>query len=100
MHLISDNIQKIIALCKKYKVKNLYAFGSVLTPRFNAESDIDLLFNFEPEIDYNNYADNYFDLKDALVLLFGRDVDLVDEKTLKNPYFIDSVKSTRQLIYG
>ena len=66
MHLITDNIQNLFALCKKYKVKTLYAFGSILTPRFNEKSDVDLLVNFNTEIDYNNYADNFFDLYHAL----------------------------------
>ena len=100
MHLIYDNIKKIAALCRKYKVSKLYVFGSVLTSRFNENSDIDLLFNFSPDINYQNYSDNYFDLWDALKNLFGRDVDLVDEKTLRNPVFIKEIEATKQLIYG
>lgn len=100
MHLIYDNIQKIIALCRKYKVKNLYVFGSVLTNKFNEDSDIDFLLSFTPEIDYNNYSDNYFNLWEAMKDLFGREVDLVDEKTLRNPVFIKEIDSTKQLIYG
>lgn len=100
MHLIYDNIQKIVALCRRYKVNKLYVFGSVLTNKFNDTSDIDFLFKFSPEIDYNNYSDHYFDLWDALKELFGREVDLVDEKTLKNPVFIKELEATKQLIYG
>ena len=43
MKLIENNLQKIIALCKKHKVRKLFAFGSVLTNRFNEGSDVDLL---------------------------------------------------------
>lgn len=49
MHLITDNLQKIIALCKKYKVKSLYVFGSILTPRFSENSDVDFSATFHPE---------------------------------------------------
>lgn len=35
MKLIENNIQKIVALCKKYKVNKLFVFGSILTDRFN-----------------------------------------------------------------
>ncbi len=100
MHLITDNIQNLFALCKKYKVKTLYAFGSILTPRFNEKSDVDLLVNFNTEIDYNNYADNFFDLYHALKALFNRDVDLVDESSVKNPYFKEELDETKRLIYG
>lgn len=100
MHLINENIQKLVALCKMYKVNKLYAFGSILTPRFNEDSDVDILVNFNSEIDHNNYADNYFDFYYALKALFGRDVDLVDETSVKNPYFKEELEETKHLIYG
>lgn len=100
MHIIYDNLHKLFALCKKYKVKKLYAFGSILTPRFNENSDVDILVDFNSEIDHNNYADNYFDLYHALRSLFGRDVDLVDESSVKNPYFKEELEETKYLIYG
>ena len=61
MKLIEMNIDKIIALCKKYKVAKLWVFGSILTPRFDDESDVDLLVDFdEQHIDLLDYADNFF----------------------------------------
>ena len=47
MKIIEMNIDKIIALCKKYKVAKLWVFGSILTPRFNDESDVDFLVDFD-----------------------------------------------------
>ena len=46
MKLIENNIQKIVALCRKYKVSKLFAFGSILTDRFNDNSDVDLVVSF------------------------------------------------------
>ena len=46
MKLIENNIQKIVALCKKYKVNKLFVFGSILTDRFNDDSDVDLVVSF------------------------------------------------------
>ncbi len=100
MHLITDNIQKLFALCKAHKVNKLYAFGSILTPRFNESSDVDILVDFNSEIDYTNYADNYFEFYNALKILFNRDVDLVDETSVKNPYFKEELDDTKYLIYG
>ena len=61
MKLIEMNIDKIIALCRKYKVAKLWVFGSILTPRFADESDVDLLVDFdEQHIDLLDYADNFF----------------------------------------
>ena len=99
MHLIEDNLQRIYELCRKYKVKSLYAFGSILTPRFNDDSDVDLLVNFND----NEVADpfiNFFDFIYDLESLFGRKVDLVDETAVSNKYFKEELNATKQLIYG
>ena len=100
MNLINQNLEQVLALCKKYKVKTMYVFGSILTSRFNDNSDVDLLVNFSNDIDYLSYADNILDLYADLKSLFGRDIDLVDESAIKNPYFKKEIERTKQLIYG
>lgn len=45
MKLMEMNMDKIIALCKKYKVAKLWVFGSILTDRFNDNSDVDIVFD-------------------------------------------------------
>jgi len=97
--LLLDNMDKIKSLCMKHNVKNLSAFGSVCTDRFNDKSDVDLLVSFNP-MDFGDYADAYFELAENFEKLFHRQVDLVTEKSLKNPYFIDSVNQTKTLLYG
>lgn len=44
--MIENNIQKIVALCKKNKTNKLFVFGSILTNRFNDDSDVDLVVSF------------------------------------------------------
>jgi predicted nucleotidyltransferase len=83
----------------KHKVRELYAFGSVLGTDFNEASDIDLLVNFD-SMDVKSYANNYFNLKFSLEDLFNRSVDLVEESALKNPYFKSSISNYRQLVFG
>ncbi len=97
--LVMDNMDRIQALCKSHNVKFLFAFGSVCTDKFNDESDIDLLISFYP-MDYGDYADAYFDLADQFENLFQRPVDLVTDKSLSNPYFIDSMNQTKTLLYA
>ena len=96
-----DRLQKyqaaIVKLCKAHKVKSLYAFGSVLSDNFNAESDIDLIVDFA-NMDVEGYADNYFDFKFSLQELFKRPIDLLEEKAIKNPYFRESVNRHKQLL--
>ncbi len=99
MNLIERNIDKISDLCSKHKVGRLFVFGSVLTNSFKKESDIDFVVDFK-DIDLYDYADNYFDLKFSLEDLFNREVDLLEDKAIKNPYLRQSIDSSKRLIYG
>lgn len=99
MKLIENNIQKIIDLCRKHKVSKLFVFGSILTSRFNDESDVDLVVDFN-KAEVKDYFDNFFDFKYSLEELLGREVDLLEEQTIKNPYLKKNVDATKTLIYG
>lgn len=100
MHLITNNLQKIIALCKKYKVKTLYVFGSILTSRFNENSDVDFSATFLHEEDPLKAGENRIQFYINLSELLGRRIDLVDEDCIRNPYFKEELEETKQLIYG
>ncbi len=101
MHLVEINIQKIIELCKRFHVRKLWVFGSILTNRFNAQSDVDLCVDFDKsKIDLFDYADNFFDFQYALEDLFGRKVDITEDNAVRNPYFRQELNETRKLIYG
>ena len=99
MKLIQRNIAQIVALCEKHKVESLYVFGSVLTERFNDESDIDFVVVFD-KAKVEDYFANYFDFKYALEDLLNRSVDLVEEQTIRNIYLRQNIDASKQLIYG
>ena len=99
MNLIESVNKEIVTLCKTHKVKTLYAFGSVLTDKFNPESDVDLIVDFEP-INVLEYGDNYYNLKFSLEDILKRNVDLLEEKAIKNPYFRKTLNQNKKLIYG
>jgi hypothetical protein len=99
--VITNNLSKIQEVCKKYKVKELYAFGSVTGNDFNEKSDVDLLVEFDKsKIPLEDFADNFFDLADNLENIFNRRVDLLTLNSLKNPYFIQEVNKSKQIIYA
>ena len=100
MKLIELNLDKIYELCRKYKVKTLSVFGSILTDRFTDESDVDFSATFYPEEDPLISGENFMDLYIALEDLMGRKIDLVDESIIKNPYFKEELEETKRLIYG
>ena len=99
--MIGIKIQKeqLYSLCEKYHVEKLYLFGSALNSSFNPKSDIDLLVKFK-SIELSEYFDNYINLKENLKSLFRRDVDLVEEQTLRNPVLINSIEKNKKSIYG
>ncbi len=96
--LLIKHLREVKKICKQHKVVALYVFGSVCTEKFNENSDIDFLITFA-KMPLRIYADNYFGLEDSLSALLGRKVDVVVEKTLKNPYFINVMGKTKTLIY-
>lgn len=99
MNLIRQNADAIQQLCEKYQVNTLLAFGSVLTDRFNDQSDIDLVVTFDP-IDLYDYAENYWNFKDELEALFGRPIDLLERQAITNSYLATSINKHSELVYG
>ena len=86
-------------LCNDHAVAKLSVFGSVLTDRFNDDSDIDFLVSFD-NVPIEDYADNYLQLSMALSQLLGREIDLVEDKAIRNPIFRSNVDRTKVQIYG
>jgi predicted nucleotidyltransferase len=86
-------------LCRQNKVKSLYVFGSVLTGRFNNDSDIDMVVDIDSTNPLES-ADNSFNLKFALQDLFNRPVDLLENKAIRNDYLRREIDNSKQLIYA
>jgi predicted nucleotidyltransferase len=98
MNIIDRNIDSLISLCKQHKVKELYIFGSILTSKFNKDSDIDMLVQFD-NIDILEYADNYFDFKEKLEKLLGREIDLLENQAIRNPIFRKILDRDKKIVY-
>ena len=97
--LVSERAVEIAVICRRHHVKRLEVFGSAAVGDFDPESsDIDFLVDFG-DAPRKPWYGNHFDLKADLERLFERDVDLVDEKGIKNPYFRRSVNETREQVY-
>lgn len=90
---------EITQLCLQNEVKSLYVFGSVLTDKFSDSSDIDLIVDIE-SADPCEYTDHYFALKFALQDLFKRPIDLLENKSIRNPYFRQNIDQSKALIYA
>jgi len=99
MQLIENHIETLKSLCDQFHVDKMYLFGSALNSNFNSKSDLDFLVKFKP-IDLAEYFSNYMNFKESLKNLLGREIDLVEEQTLKNPILINSINRNKELIYG
>ena len=100
MSVIIDTLKKkVISICKKYHVKNLYIFGSVTSKNFPQHSDIDFIVSYKT-IPLNEYADNFFNFKNELKTVLEREIDIIEEDTITNPYFLKEIPKNRQKIYG
>ena len=101
MKLIEMNMDKIIALCHKFRVKSLSVFGSILTDPFSEQSDVDFLVNFDTtDHEQWDYVSNYFGFRDALEALFNRKIDLIEEQGIRNPLFLAAINKHKMPIYG
>ena len=96
--LIRDNIQSIRSILQEHHVKRAFVFGSVCTEKFSDDSDVDLIISFQKRY-FDNYVDNYFSLEAALSMLLQKEIDIVVEETIMNPFFIQSINQTKTPIY-
>ena len=99
IQLINSKKEAIFDLCQKFNVEKLFVFGSIVRGDFRNDSDIDFLVFFKSELPVIDYADNFFDFIYALEKLLDRKVDMVSGKAMKNPYFIEEVEKTKQIVY-
>ncbi len=99
MKELKDHIKQIEELCNAHDVRSLFAFGSVVSNKFNSESDVDLVVDIDSK-DPIIYTDNYFALKFQLENILNRNVDLLEDKAIKNPFLKKQIDNTKVLIYG
>ena len=98
--VIESKRQELEALCKKYRVKRLYVFGSAVRDDFDpARSDLDFLVEFLP-VPRGGLADQYFGLLERLQDLFGRHVDLVERAAIRNKYLRREANMTKVGLYA
>ena len=98
---LQERYSALLALCRKHSLRYLYAIGSVIRAEdIQADSDVDLGFAFDEDaIPDEKYNANLWAFWHALEALFGRNVDLIHGPSLRNPYLIEEINETKQLVY-
>jgi uncharacterized protein len=99
MNLILQNIDDINKICLDHQVEQLFIFGSIKTEKFNEKSDVDLLIQFGPHIEPSEYFDNYMDFKEKIESVLKREVDIVENQSVRNPIFRKILDRDKILVY-
>jgi hypothetical protein len=98
--LVEEHRGELVELCRRFAVRRLRLFGSAASGNFDsALSDLDFLVDFDPPIEMNLFH-QFIDLKLALEDLFGRHVDLVTWKAVRDPYFRQRAEETAIELYA
>jgi predicted nucleotidyltransferase len=87
--------EKIAAFCRRYHIRKLALFGSVLRNDFRLESDVDILVEFEQG---KTPGLAFFAMQDELSSILGRKVDLNTPQGLSR-YFRDKVLREAEVVH-
>lgn len=90
--------ERIEAFCSKWKVVELSIFGSALTDDFRPDSDVDVLVDLQTDHGLSLY--DWVDMIDELRDIFGRKVDLVSKRGLKNPFRRRNILQSAEVVYA
>ena len=93
---ITIDPEQLAAFCRRWKIKELALFGSVLSERFRPDSDVDMLVEFEPE-----HVPGLFSLAGMEIEMsetLGREVELRTAEDLSR-YFRDEVVKSAEVVY-
>ncbi len=90
--------KRLTAFCRKWRILEFSLFGSVLRDDFRPDSDIDVLVSFEPDAPWSLL--DIITMKEELEGIFGREVDLVEKKALRNPFRRRSILNSYEVIYA
>jgi len=72
---------ELAAFCRRWKVREIAAFGSVLRDDFRADSDVDLLVTFDPDANWGLL--DQATMEGELEAILGRKVDLVSRRAIE-----------------
>jgi uncharacterized protein len=78
---INLSLTEIQNICKRWHIKELAFFGSVLREDFHSDSDIDLLVTFDPEVQRG--LTKTLQIQDEFQVIFGRRVDLIVKSAIE-----------------
>jgi hypothetical protein len=91
-------IEKIEEFCHRWKIAEFALFGSALREDFRSDSDVDILVSFGEDADWDLF--DWVNMIEELKGIFGREVDLVEKTTLRNPFRRHYILNNQKVIYA
>ena len=95
VHLPLDALE---SFCRKWRVRELALFGSVLREDFSPESDVDVLVTFDQEAPWSLW--DVIAMRGELEQMLGRKVDLLEKDAIRNPFRRREILRTYQVVHA
>jgi predicted nucleotidyltransferase len=95
---LSIDRDRINDFCRLWNITEFALFGSILRADFGPNSDVDVLVTFAPNVPWSLW--DLSTMRAELESIFGREVDLVEKKALRNPYRRQAILADHQVLYA
>ncbi len=90
--------EQLVAFCQRWRVSEFALFGSALREDFRPDSDIDVMVAFDPDAEVGVW--DFVRMQEELEEMLGRQVDLVEKGTIRNPYRRASITRDLTVVYA
>ena len=90
--------ESLAKFCRTWRIRELSIFGSALRDDFGPDSDLDFLVSFEPQAGWDLW--DLVSMRDDLMSIAGREVDIVVKEALRNPYRRKEILTHREVIHA
>ena len=95
---VSIDLGAIGDLCRHWRVTELSLFGSVLSADFRPDSDVDVLVTFAADVPWSLL--DLVTMQEHLRQILGREVHLVEQEALRNPFRRQAILRQREVIFA
>ena len=91
-------MHKIREFSHRWRVIEFALFGSAVKKGLQPDSDIDVLIAFAEGVPWSLFE--FVDMLAELESIFGREVDMVEKGSLRNPFRRHEILKTAEVIYA
>ncbi len=90
--------EALAVFCRKWQIRELSLFGSAIREDFGPKSDLDFRLSFDAAAGWDLW--DLVTLREELMVIAGRDVDIVVKEALRNPYRRKEILAHREILHA